>query len=78
MKEIIVSNSTGTGDIRQTEDVKKPSPTPVAVIALDAIMEKLLTHYWPQTIKIVGYFNFLNALRKREKVLLNLWQNCSS
>ena len=51
------------------------SLTPVSDFTLDTIMEKLLGHYQPQTIKIAEHFKFFKCSQKKEKVSLNLWQN---
>ena len=51
------------------------SPTSVADLTLDAIMEQLIGHYRPQTIEIAKRFKFLKRSQKRVKASLSLWQN---
>ena len=41
------------------------SPTPVSDFTLDAIMEKLLGHYRPQTIEIAERFKFFKRSQKK-------------
>ena len=51
------------------------SPTPVADLTLDAIMEHLIGHYRPQTIEIAERFKFFQRSQKKRKASLSLWQN---
>ena len=41
------------------------SPSPVADLTLDAIMEHLIGHYRPQTIKIAECFKFFKRSQKK-------------
>ena len=41
------------------------SPTPVADLTPDAIMEHLVAHYRPKTIEIAERFKFLRSQKKR-------------
>ena len=52
------------------------SPSPVANLTLDAIMEHLIGHYRPQTTKIAECFKFFKP-KRRVKASLSLWQNYS-
>ena len=45
------------------------SPTPVAELTLEAVMEHLLGHYRPQTIEIAKRFKFFKRVQlKRENI----------
>jgi len=51
------------------------SPTPVADLTLDAIMEHLVAHYRPKTIEIAECFEFLSALRKKGEAAVDFIAN---